>query len=244
MKKHPVDDLFRNKLSELEKQPSSDAWNRIRRAQDAGQKKLPVWIWYVAAGLALALLAGYSVWFNESGSQLPKMAKVELTEPPVEERRKINPVTLTEKFEKQAQMIADTKAEGYSSRIPRDLASTVSKVNDEEKQISKTPINEVPVQLAENQPASVAQVDIPNAVILKELIKENQPVTKSENNANRTIVVNVTYEDDSLEEPKTSRFTRVFRQLKNARAGEHVDWEEVGFNPKSVLARVDSKRKQ
>jgi hypothetical protein len=58
------------------------------------------------------------------------------------------------------------------------------------------------------------------------------------------MVVNVIPEEDSLMQPKTSRFTRVFRQLKNARAGEKVNWDEVGFNPKAVLARLDGAKQQ
>jgi hypothetical protein len=43
------------------------------------------------------------------------------------------------------------------------------------------------------------------------------------------------------DKPRGSRFSRVFRQLKNARAGEKVDWDEVGFNPKDLVARVDDR---
>jgi len=240
MKKHPVDDLFKNKLSGLEKHPSSDAWNRIVLGQEAGQKKFPVWIWYVAAGVAMAVLAGYSVWFNKWESHGPQMARIEVTKPPGKSL-----LPSENKLDKIVPLIVYRKAESPDSEISIELTSIVPKENPKEaEQMSKNLITEDSVQLSEKQASIGSDIDVPNPVSSQERIVENQPVTKFDTNSNRTTVVRVTYEDDSLEEPKTSRFTRVFRQLKNARAGEHVDWEEVGFNPKSILARVDSKRKQ
>ncbi len=67
-------------------------------------------------------------------------------------------------------------------------------------------------------------------------------VNKPETEPTRTIVVAVeTGTNESEEKPRNTRFARVFRQLKNARAGEKVDWDEVGFNPKSLVARVDDR---
>lgn len=67
-------------------------------------------------------------------------------------------------------------------------------------------------------------------------------VNKPEPEPTRTIVVAVeTGTNEGEEKPRNTRFARVFRQLKNARAGEKVDWEEVGFNPKSLVARVDDR---
>jgi hypothetical protein len=34
------------------------------------------------------------------------------------------------------------------------------------------------------------------------------------------------------------------RQLKNAKNGEKVEWDEVGINPNSVLARANRKMEQ
>ncbi|SDE73446.1 hypothetical protein SAMN04487996_106339 [Dyadobacter soli] len=67
-------------------------------------------------------------------------------------------------------------------------------------------------------------------------------VNKPEPEPTRTIVAVVeTGTNESEEKPRNTRFARVFRQLKNARAGEKVDWEEVGFNPKNLVARVDDR---
>ena len=244
MKKHPVDDLFKTKLSNLEKKPSSDAWNRIRQGQDESQRKLPIWIWYVAAGLAMALLAGYSVWFTERGNLVPEIASVETPKSSVVQPQRANPVE--GKLQKKTPLIADKSPEPNLSGVSSDRTPTVSKVNVEnDERILKRQVEEAPMVSAENPSIAVAQVDIPDPVLSQETMKEIQPFVKSETeNSSRTIVVKVTDEYDSLEQPRPSRFTRVFRQLKNARAGERVDWDEVGFNPRSVLARVDSKSRQ
>ncbi|KAA6441803.1 hypothetical protein FEM33_00600 [Dyadobacter flavalbus] len=68
----------------------------------------------------------------------------------------------------------------------------------------------------------------------------SQPKTK-ENEPSRTIVIAVEAQSNEEDKPKISKFSRVFRQLKNARAGEQVNWEEVGFNPKSLVAKVDDR---
>jgi len=34
---------------------------------------------------------------------------------------------------------------------------------------------------------------------------------------------------------------KVWKQLKNAKNGEKVDWDEVGFNPNKLLAKATGK---
>ncbi len=46
-------------------------------------------------------------------------------------------------------------------------------------------------------------------------------------------------EGEGKDEKKSKRLKQIFTQLKKAKKGEEVDWNEVGFNPKSILAKVD-----
>jgi hypothetical protein len=49
-------------------------------------------------------------------------------------------------------------------------------------------------------------------------------------------------DENILNEPrKSTRMAKVWRQLKNAKNGERVDWEEVGFNPNKLLAKATRK---
>ncbi len=47
------------------------------------------------------------------------------------------------------------------------------------------------------------------------------------------------HENEAAEERKKLSFKRFFRQLKNAKTGEKIDWEELGLNPQRVFANVD-----
>jgi hypothetical protein len=40
---------------------------------------------------------------------------------------------------------------------------------------------------------------------------------------------------------KTSKFGKLWQQLKRAKNGEGVDWNELGVKPQKVLARADAK---
>jgi hypothetical protein len=46
-------------------------------------------------------------------------------------------------------------------------------------------------------------------------------------------------ETDIEDNRKNKRLKQIFTQLKKAKKGEEVDWDQVGFNPKSILAKVE-----
>jgi hypothetical protein len=64
MKKHPVDDLFKHRLAELDKRPSSDAWLKIQERSQT-QRRNVGWIWYAAASVLIVMLGGYLVWRSD-----------------------------------------------------------------------------------------------------------------------------------------------------------------------------------
>lgn len=244
MKKHPVDDLFGKKLSTLERQPSSDTWARISANTNKPERKLfPGWVWYTAASVALALIAGYSLWENERPASSTELSH---------RISKTSPVKITDPDEKAVvAVVPDTpakKAEGVDPTRLQRAKSTAVKIQEEHQE--QAVFTREKITLPENDnsvPVSVADTpaEVQVASVQPSAIKEVQPMAMPEvKSTNRTIVVNVTAENDSLEQPKASRFTRVFRQLKNVRAGEPVNWDEVGFNPRAVIARVDGKHKQ
>ena len=42
---------------------------------------------------------------------------------------------------------------------------------------------------------------------------------------------------------KEKYLSKLFKQLKNAKNGDRVDWREVGFKPAKILARAENKLK-
>ena len=58
----------------------------------------------------------------------------------------------------------------------------------------------------------------------------------------RVIIAHIpTTEEADQDDQKSSKLLRVLRQLKNAKEGEAVDWDVVGFNPKKLMARADQR---
>jgi hypothetical protein len=247
MKKHPVDDLFKNKLSTLERKPSTGAWGRIEaKSQKKGQRKTH-WVWYLAAGIALAVGSGYLVWMMQATGLQPEVAGVEL---PADSKSNIQPEP------------SETSVQTEPSEPPVNLEKTKSRGSSIAKRERK-PVNPVadekaPKDITVTNPGDLAAVqsiepDKPQVIASEQQVlpepnmvaeAPSLPTKFVDENASRVIVVSVTSVEDTLGKPKASRFARVFKQLKNARAGERVDWDEVGFHPKNVLARVDNKFKQ
>jgi hypothetical protein len=251
MKKHPVDDLFKRKLIDLDKKPSSEAWLKIQERAKL-QRRAVGWIWYAAAGIAVTLMAGYLVWQNDSANQ------VKLTNNPtvsaVTPQAKPSSPVVAEERDKIA-----VKEQSVSVDEPSDQPDRIQIAVSKEKTRSVEEVNQQnPVEEPANEPA-LAIIEkqiidikpVPAEPTVHSTIQEiktlpDEPavsrVNKVETESTRIVMVAVeTNASEMDEKPKSSRFSRVFRQLKNARAGEKVDWDEVGFNPKNLVARVDDR---
>ena len=242
MRKHPVDDLFKRRLSEVEKTPSSAAWQKIQ-ANTKQERKIGGWVWYAAASVLLAIVAGYVVW-NHEGSGIEtigngrKVAKVE-------NKQTTSPLTPLEKHSsdleilepnvvEEAEEIAFSKEKSSTKQKEEDKTAIAVNENLETLEINKPVENPLPVQ--QESIAAIKPVEMKSTADI-------QPVEKIDTalpEPSRTILVSVGADDLDEDKPK-SKFSKVFRQLKNARAGERVDWEEVGFNPKILVAKVDDR---
>jgi hypothetical protein len=260
MKKHPVDDLFKRKLEGLERKPSENAWLKIQEKQPVKSRPV-VWGWYAAAGVAAAVMGGYLVWQNQQAGS-PGGIKPEQTiaaAKPVQRDSAVSPVENSKASAEQL-VAAEEKSNGLAGH-QKDLkpASHIAELTQKDqasKQVIERPAA-APEQ-TQNMPvvAIAEKPEVPvNAIqpepIQKPVIQDiktlpDEPavsrVSKPEPEPTRTIVVTVEAGTSEAEEkPRNTRFARVFRQLKNARAGEKVDWNEVGFNPKNLVARVDDR---
>jgi hypothetical protein len=253
MKKHPVDDLFKRRLAELGKRPSADAWLKIQERSQT-QRRNVGWIWYAAASVLIVMLGGYLVWRSDVNGLIrpDNNQKVAAKMSP---KAQVAPVgTIENEDSVQAQVaVAEIKREHIvpkgSTNISREKSYKIEKVQpelvvDNQKEI-------VVATLEKKQADNIDQADknekpsiTPNIEEIKILPDEPavSRVSKQDAEPTRTIIVAVETSGDELDDkPKNSRLSRVFRQLKNARAGERVDWEEVGFNPKTLVAKVDDR---
>lgn len=269
MKKHPVDDLFKRKLEGLERTPSENAWLKIQEKQPVRNRPI-VWGWYAAAGVAAAVMGGYLVWQNQQsaspGSIQPQQT-VAATKPASVDSAIYAAEKLNAPIEQLA--VAEKKANAEVNNAGKVLKPAYNAPGNGETQIAqvdKAPNMKAPrIQTLNAQPepvenapvvAIVERPSVPVNAMQAEPAKNpvvqgiktlpDEPavsqVNKPEPEPTRTIVAVVeTGPSEAEEKPRSTRFARVFRQLKNARAGEKVDWDEVGFNPKNLVARVDDR---
>ncbi|WP_353723011.1 hypothetical protein [Dyadobacter sp. 676] len=135
--------------------------------------------------------------------------------------------------------VVQAKIARYQKALPRTAPAETMR---------QEPAQDAPALAIIEKPAvsanAIQPVNIPVAQEVKILPDEPavSRVNKPEPEPTRTIVVAVETGTDEVEDkPRNTRLARVFRQLKNARAGEKVDWDEVGFNPKNLVARVDDR---
>ncbi len=260
MKKHPVDDLFKRKLEGIERTPSENAWLKIQERQPARHRTV-VWGWYAAAGVAAAVMGGYLVWNNQQGMS-PGIIKHQHTiaaTKPVQKDSVITPIKNSNAPVEQLAAIEKTGSGLGNDEKELKLDAHVPGVTQTQrstKQVTKTPIaapepiRNAPVVALNEKPSvplNAVQPEVANAPVAQDIkTLPDEPavsqVNKPEPEPTRMIVVTVeTGNNEAEEKPRTTRFARVFRQLKNARAGEKVDWDEVGFNPKNLVARVDDR---
>ncbi|NIJ51030.1 hypothetical protein [Dyadobacter arcticus] len=251
MKKHPVDDLFKRKLTEWYKTPSENAWLKIQEGTET-RRRPAVWIWYAAASVAVSLIAGYLIWGNGQDGTIKQTDSQKTVATVKQQKGKEQVESIVKGRDFQAQVLLKQKDIVAQRKAPvaRHEKNLTQHQPAFEKKQSKTRA-ETPV-IAIQEPSvvenSVASADSPKSSDIETVKPPVDKLTmlavvnKEKAEQAIKIVVAVEASNDEFEErPKSSRFSRVFRQLKNARAGERVNWEEVGFNPKNLVARVDDR---
>jgi hypothetical protein len=232
MKKHPIDDIFRKKLEEVERVPSASAWDRI--APKKKEQRLPAMAWFLAAGVAVSLMAGYMVWMNEANDVKPELAVH--TEIPVNTYREAHV-----KPEKDNGLPAD-KTDLIAKKSEAPVRSKKVATVDEklEKRSTQHVMAAIEAVTSKDEQALTVPEDLKYPEIELQVVAAHATPAEPGRTEKRTIVVNVS-ETDSEPEPEKSRLGKIFRQLKNVKHGNSVDWREVGFNPKALVARVDGR---
>lgn len=257
MKKHPVDDLFKRKLSDVEKQPSAGAWARIQNEQINNGRRFAGWIWYAAASIIIAIMTGYVVWQEwqkdsqnftvEKTIAIAKKYNVQKVISSAEPLKHEDSSTI--KVEAEIPVAAVIKNKIMQKSVDSDELALVNKATLKADLKDKIEVRSTEIEQLISKSFEVSPINTPQSIassvqldIEKEIAPQKALASIEEKQENRTIVVNVDEpESDSNEKHKSSRFTKVFRQLKNVRAGEPVDWKDMGFNPKTIVAKVDER---
>ncbi len=227
-----LDKLLHDKMKDWEYPPGAEVWQRLE--QKTSRRRV-VWggYWKVAACLLIAFLAGYGLWEKET-PPATGLAKISHSTP----EPGINPGP--------AQVVPDSPREQPQVAIAEQVPAK------EKVQKIRTP--ELPL-LAEAEHSGIATgapetdgaVTTPGEDDLPAIAGQPQtvaplappslpPVTVA---LKSTVLVVHVEPAEAVEAEKPKRLQQIFRQLKKVKQGERVDWEEVGFNPRKVLAKVD-----
>lgn len=265
MKKHPIDDLFSRKLRDAEISPREDAYLKLQERMQAKQRRIGGWWqqrpWLAAAGICLLLGAGWIVWTNNN-SQTATIAKNQVVPQ--------KPLDIPQNTEQMALSTKKEHARKKALPLPATIESKVVQATQQTKALPLQEIEankNTEIQVAQTVEPPIIKKDLP--IINREVssaIAQTSPSIADNKQPEKTIVLqlpelketlvalnddeirnnspkssNAESTEDILSKPqKSSRMAKVWKQLKNAKNGERVDWEEVGINPK-LLAKATGK---
>ncbi|MDF7821667.1 hypothetical protein P1X15_28885 [Runella sp. MFBS21] len=152
--------------------------------------------------------------------------------------------------QKDARQSEPTILESLALQSSQEVAVNENKTPERENvNIAPTKV-EQPQLIAQNSPTSNQPVTKTVVLQLPELKQSLVASAQVESNVEKQSADNVEkqksdnedFGENLLNKPrKSTRMTKVWQQLKNAKNGEKVDWEEVGFNPNKVLAKATGK---
>jgi hypothetical protein len=237
-----IDKLFAERLKNYERQPRTVAWDKLQgRLEKKESKILPLW-WKYASAASVALILGSGIYWLNSGEKTEgkEIATTGITKNVLVGKETKNKVVAqsTESGLETKQVSVDThadynKGKKLRSQLERNVILPQEKLLKEEQVLAKNPsLPQVPTNKI---------IDQSNTIVL---------VIDKEPRQEETIVLNLVDSKEEVaqviqtEEPsnkRQSKFSKIWQQLKRAKNGENVNWNEVGFKPQKLIARADAK---
>ena len=232
-----IDKIFNDSLKNYERQPRTEAWEKLQaKLEKRDNKIVPLW-WRYASAASVALLLGVGgYWFasqKETETEVVAISKNPVLKKEVEVRKEID-------LQKNELVKVDNQ------KIQQKLRYSVQS----EKIVDKPMVVEV-IKLIEHQKEDIKIIAQIPKIENKPIVEENTIVLVLENTKPKkeeeTIVLN--FVDTKVEtvaqniepEKKQSRVGKIWEQLKRAKNGEGVEWNRLGVKPQKVLARADAK---
>ncbi len=241
-----IDKIFNESLKNYERQPRTEAWEKLQaRLEKKDSKILPLW-WKYASAASVALLLGVGGYWFTSQKKVQNDWAIVLDKPVLKKE-----VEIVKQVE--VAKIKDVKSEKKIIKISCPIGeininSNISPVAGVHWDTQFSPPVRKQTQDLDNQNNPIIALETiktktppeENTIVL---VLENTKPKKEE----ETIVLN--FVDTKVEmvaqniepEKKQSRVGKIWEQLKRAKNGENVNWGEVGVKPQKVLARADAK---
>jgi hypothetical protein len=271
MKKHPVDELFSRKLRDAEVPPRQEAYLKLQQRLQTKQRRLGWWQqgpWLAAAGVSLLLVASWIVWHNQSpenaevaqispntstanNSSFKKTRAV-----PAKENSLVNidapiqQIAQGKTSKLQTSSLKNVQLDIVSKTQQEEIASAAELPVNQQQTTPKMPIEDTQTTIAKATHSIDEQSPVVKKVVLQlpelneSLVAENKSTNPSILEKTTSVVTesSASFDNNLINQPrKSSRMAKVWKQLKNAKNGERVDWDEVGFNPNKLLAKATGK---
>ncbi len=251
MKKHQIDNFLAEKLSQAEIQPSMEAWTKLERRTQSKKRAItfwPQWGSWVAAASVVLFIIGF--WVLNNNTDLPKPS-IALKETPKKKIQTEKPTTEKQLETKQELSIAHAPTiQKPTKAIKVKGAEKINSVSmNNELRMTNVPQNPQVIQMI-NDPVKNIDLTVPAVIPNEKLIAEIKLIEEVKE---KTVIIHLPeiIENDqptqnvvAQQQPKSNRFGRIFKQIKNFKQGERVEWDEVGLNPNRLLARVNKNSEQ
>jgi hypothetical protein len=243
--KNNIDKIFKESLQNYERQPRPQAWEKLQeRLEGKDRKIVPLWWKYVsAASVALLLGVGGYLFLNENVDSTEQVA---VSKKPVIKKNtplvdsKDNNIELSSNDVSENSNLTSKNKIKFVKR--GDLSPTI--IIDEEPKIVHEKIEYPSEKLEGTQTTKIPTIEPKkteeNTIVL--VLENTKPKVEEE-----TIILNFVetkpevVAQNTEPEKKQSRVGKIWEQLKRAKNGENVNWNEVGVKPQKVLARADAK---
>jgi hypothetical protein len=241
-----IDKIFNESLQNYERQPRTEAWEKLQaRLEKKGRKILPLW-WKYASAASVALLLGVGgYWFVNKDTNSAE--QVAIIKKPVVEKNESSIIPKEDTIELSTNISSDNNNHSQKERktnFKKEYNTHSEFVINKESQIVEKKIEYL------TEKPEVAQIER-NPIVEPKKTEETTIVLVLENTKPKveeeTIVLNFVetmpevIAQNTEPEKKQSRVGKIWEQLKRAKNGENVNWNEVGVKPQKVLARADAK---
>ncbi|GAB3267621.1 hypothetical protein GCM10027347_36640 [Larkinella harenae] len=250
MSKHPIDDLFADQLRNHGVKPERATWEELQRRMNGKQKnRVPFTIWYAsAASVAVVVLASWWLWSVKDADKTDLATNQIVRHVP----EKTTPTRQMDAVEETKVPVNNRLAESSVMAYQKPVTPAKRKQNDTDRQPSASAESTKPVM--PQDPMLTEPIEMPVMRLAEATPKESERTlivriatpemkTADEDVDIATESKELAAVDDSAERPQKKRFRlgRVLRQINKLKAGEAVEWEDVGVKPGALMARASEK---
>ncbi|MFC5410579.1 hypothetical protein ACFPMF_14745 [Larkinella bovis] len=243
MSKHPIDDLFARQLRDHAVKPQHASWEGLQRRMAANeQRQSPVVWWYAAAASVAVVLLG-AWWLWSGGETDPVKAG---TNPIAKHRpKKTAPQGEATPSEEPVLAYKEPEVSGQNRAIPthRVVIKTAPKPVDDLPSVVEIPAAWVAPEDLRQPEEPVAAIAIAKQPERTLVVQVAMPEVKPTEWVATTETASDELTETGEEQPKKKRFRlgRVLRQFNKLRAGERIEWEEMGVQPGALMAKATEK---